>query len=368
MNNTKLKEKELQQNKNFQQQDKRKKKKKKKRFSFFKFIRRIFLVLLVFLVISMGVACALVGNKFDKLNYKELDISQLGITSEVEEQLKNYRNIVLFGVDTRDITKNEGSRSDAIIIVSINKKTKDVKLASVYRDTYVNIDGYGLDKITHAYAYGGPELAIKTLNQNLDLNIKEYATVNFASVANIIDTLGGIDINIEDYEINQMNKYIKDTSKNTGISSKSITSTGMQTLDGVQAVTYSRIRKTVGGDYKRTERMRTVLMESLKKAKKTDLFKINDMIDTLCENVETNLTSKQITSLMPQAIFFDVTASIGWPYEVRGITLDRWYGVPVNLEKMVSQLHSELFEQESYETSQTVKDISKKIINKTGIQ
>lgn len=348
------------------------KKKKKKRSPFMKLLRFIMHILIIFiilLVISMGIAIALVREKFDKINYKEINVANLGISDEIDKELKNYRNIVLFGVDTRDIKNNDGSRSDAIIIVSINKKTSEVKLVSVYRDTYLKIDDeHGLDKITHAYAYGGPELAIKALNENLDLNIKEYATVNFASVANIVNSLGGIDINIEDYEISQMNKYIKDTSKNTGIKSTKITSPGLQHLDGVQAVTYARIRKTVGGDYKRTERMRTVLKETLNKAKKTNIVKLNDMADTLCENVETNVNSKEITSLIPKAITCNITTSIGWPYDVKGVTLNRWYGVPVNLEENVAKLHNELFGQENYKTSKTVKSISDSIIKNTSIK
>lgn len=362
-NNVQAKEKTLQPRRSSQ-----KTKKNKKQCGFVKLIKFLLVITIVSIVIGLGMFVGIVGDKLKKLNYLEIDKSNLGINEQVKEDLKDYRNIVLFGVDTRDITNNQNCRSDAIIIVSINKLTKEVKLTSVYRDTYMYIEGYGLDKITHAYAYGGPELAIKTLNQNLDLNIEEYATVNFASVANIINSIGGIEINIEEYEIAQMNKYIKDTSKNTGISSSQITSEGLQTLDGVQAVTYSRIRKTVGGDYKRTERMRTVLTETLKKAKTAGIFKLNEMLDTVCENVQTNLTSKQIMLLLPQAISFEVTTSIGWPYEVQGITLDRWYGVPVNLEENVKELHKELFGTENYEPTETVKDISDKIINKTGIQ
>lgn len=342
--------------------------KRKKQCGFVKLIKFLLIISIVLIVVGLGMFFGVVGDKLKKLNYVEIDKSNLGIEQQVADNLKDYRNIVLFGVDTRDIKDNEGSRSDAIIIVSINKSTKEVKLTSVYRDTYMYIEGYGLDKITHAYAYGGPELAIKTLNQNLDLNIEEYATVNFASVANIINSIGGIEINVEEYEIEQMNKYIKDTSKNTGISSSKITSPGLQNLDGVQAVTYSRIRKTAGGDYKRTERMRTVLTETLKKAKKSGVFKLNEMLDTVCENVQTNLTSKEIMLLLPQALSLEVTTSIGWPYEVQGITLDRWYGVPVNLEENVSELHKELFNQENYVPTEKVKDTSKKIINKTGIQ
>ncbi len=343
-------------------------KKKKKKVNFLKMLSRIFLLLLVILVVLMGIAFAVVSDKCAKINYTEIDINNAGIDDNVDNDIKNYRNIALFGVDTRDIKNNKGSRSDAIIIVSINKFTNEIKLVSVYRDTYVYIEGHGFDKITHAYAYGGPELAIKTLNENLDLNIKEYITVNFASVANIIDSIGGIDVNIEEYEIEQMNKYIKDTSKNTGIASSPIEEAGMQTLDGVQAVTYSRIRKNVGGDSKRNERMRTVLSETLKKTKKQNLATINYMLDTICENIETNITANKITFLIPRIFLADVKQSVGWPYETKGITLDRWYGVPVNLEKNVSELHKDLFGQENYQPSERVQEFSNKIMNKTGIR
>ena len=340
----------------------------KKQCGFIKLIKSLFIITIVLFVTSMGVFAGLVGNKLKKINYVEINKSNLAIKQEVVNQLDEYRNIALFGVDTRNIKDNTNSRSDAIIIASINKRTKDIKLVSIYRDTYMYIDGYGLDKITHAYAYGGPELAIKTLNQNLDLNIEEYVTVNFASVANIINSIGGIDVSIEDYEIEQMNKYIKDTSKNTGITSSNITNSGLQRLDGVQAVTYARIRKTAGGDYKRTERTRKVIEQTLKKAKRLGPAKLNAMLDTICENIQTNISSKEIAKLLAQAPFFEIKKSMGWPYENKEITLDRWYGVPINLEKNVKKLHKELFNNSNYEPTEQVKNISSQIINTTGIQ
>lgn len=357
-----IKEQPLQKNRD------KKKIKFKKQCGFIKLIKSLFIITIILFVTSIGVFAGVVSNKLKKIKYVEINKSNLAIRQEVVQNLDDYRNIALFGVDTRNIRDNINTRSDAIIIASINKRTKDIKLVSIYRDTYMHIEGYGLDKITHAYAYGGPELAVKTLNQNLDLNIEEYVTVNFASVANIINSIGGIDVSIEDYEIEQMNKYIKDTSKNTGIASSEVKNSGLQKLDGVQAVTYSRIRKTVGGDYKRTERTRKVIEQTLKKAKRLGPTKLNSMLDTICENIQTNISSKEIAKLLTQAPFFEIKTGLGWPYENKELTLDRWYGVPVNLEKNVSKLHKELFNEANYQPTEQVKNISDQIINKTGVQ
>ena len=342
----------------------RKKIRKKKKG---KVLKRIFFTLLFIILIVAGIAFGFMKSKLDKIEYTYIPLEDINMNHGIAESLKGYRNILLLGVDSRDVTTNDGSRSDAIIIVSINKETKDVKLVSVYRDTYLDLgEEHGLDKITHAHAYDGPALTISSLNRNLDLNISEYVTVNFEIVAEIIDMMGGIEIDIDSSELSQMNKYIKDTSKHTGIESKTLTHSGLQTLDGVQAVTYSRIRKTVGGDYKRTERMRTVLTKTFEKAKKMSLSDINKIADTVLPQIQTNITQGEIMSLISQMLSYNVKESIGWPYETKGITLDRWYGVPVTLEENVKELHEELFGQTDYIPTQTVQDISDKIVNKTG--
>lgn len=343
-------------NKN-QGKDKSKKKKKKSKAI------KVVIAFLIILIIMIGIVCGFVLNKLNKIDYTSLDPSQLNISNNVAE---GYRNIALLAVDSRDVHSNAGSRSDGIIILSINEKTKEAKLVSVYRDTYMEIDGHGLTKVTHAYAYGGPSLTVGTLNKNLDLNISEFATVNFEGVANIIDLMGGIEIDVKQEELKQMNKYITDTSKNTGISSPKLTSAGKQTLNGVQAVTYGRIRKLSGGDYKRTERMRTVIMKAFEKAKTMDIATLNKMIDEILPKVQTNISSTELVSLAAQLPSYKITDSIGWPYETKGITLDAWYGVPVSLETNVKKLHEELFDQTEYEASETVKTISNKIIQKTG--
>ena len=329
--------------------------------------KRALVIFVLLILILAGVIFGFIKSKLDKINYVSIPLEDLQMNDGVSESLSNYRNIALLGVDTRDVTTNDGSRSDAIIIVSINKETKDVNLISVYRDTYLDLgEDYGLDKVTHAYAFEGPALTLSTLNRNLDLNISEFVTVNFEIVAEVIDLIGGIEIDIKEEELSQMNKYIADTSKNIGVSSNKLTHAGTQTLDGVQAVTYSRIRKTAGGDYKRTERMRTVLMKTFEKAKKMSISDMNKIANKVLPEIQTNITQGEIMSLIPQVISYNIKDNTGWPYETRGITLNRWYGVPVTLEENVKKLHEELLGQVEYQPTEIVKEISNRIINKTG--
>ena len=324
-------------------------------------------VLIVILLAIVGAIAIFINSKIGMMQQVELDEADLGISEQAQENLSGYRNIALFAVDSRDDNLEKGNRSDGIIIASINNNTKEIKLISVYRDTYVQIEGHGLDKITHAYSYGSAPLAVKTLNTNLDLNITEFATVNFDAVAEAVDALGGVTINIESQsELNYLNSYIDETARVTGKSNAKVTSTGKQNLNGVQAVAYARIRYTSGGDYKRTERMRTVLEAMLTKLKTKNISEINNFVDTILPEVYTNITAGDIFGLVPSLMDYKVVESIGWPYETKGITLDRWYGVPVTLESNVKQLHQEAFGEPNYEPSSTVKEISNSIITKTG--
>lgn len=341
-------------------------KKKKKGLSIF---AKIVIILLIILIAIIGSVYWYVQDKLGKIQRIEINEEDLGIAESASESLEEYRNIALFGVDSRNNDLDEGNRSDCIIIASLNNYTKEIKLISVYRDTYVQIQGHGLDKITHAYSYGSAQLAMNTLNTNFDLNIKEFVTVNFDAVAEAVDSLGGVEINIESQEeMKYLNSYINETSKVTGKTSPNVTQTGKQTLNGVQAVAYSRIRYTSGGDYKRAERMRDVIVAMFNKLKTKSLTEINSFADDVLPKVYTNISTGDILSLATNIMNYKVTDSIGWPYETKGITLDRWYGVPVTLEKNVTRLHQEAFNEPEYEPSSTVKEISDKIIKKTGYQ
>ena len=341
----------------------------KKKNKGLKIFLRVLLVLLIIIVILAGIAVGYVTNKLGKITVEEIDEKAIGIDEETEEKLSGYRNIALLGIDSREDDYGLGNRSDCIIIASLDEKTKQIKLISVYRDTYMQIEEKGkqvLDKVTHAYAYGGAQNTLKALNTNLDLNITEYVTVNFDAVISAVDAMGGVTINIDSSEIEYINDYIKSTSQSSGISSSAITKAGSQTLDGVQAVAYSRIRYTAGGDYKRTERMRTVIEAMLNKAKTLSISQLNKLIDTVLPRVSTNISGAEILGLVPSITSYSISDSIGWPYKTEGITLDRWYGVPVTLESNVLQLHQEVFGQTDYVVNDTIKNISQQIINKTG--
>ena len=344
----------------------RKKKKMNKGLKIF----LIILLILFIIVAGLGVAgYTFVNGKIGKMQKENIDTTAVGINEETKQELKGYRNIALLGIDSRADDYGLGNRSDCIIIASINQETNEVKLISVYRDTYVYVTESGkerLDKITHAYSYGGAQNTLKSLNEALDLNITEFVTVNFDAVIAAVDSLGGVYIDIDSSEVNYINDYIDATSESSGVKSSHITHAGNQKLDGVQAVSYSRVRYTAGGDYKRTERMRTVVEAMLSKAKTLGIGQLNSFADTILPKIRTNISSSEIWGLVPKLASFKVTGSLGWPYETKGVTLDRWYGVPVTLQSNVKKLHKEAFGQDDYEASDTVKEMSAAIVKKTG--
>ena len=344
----------------------RKKKKMNKGLKIF----LIILLVLVIFILGLGVAgYTFVNGKIGKMQKENIDTTAVGINEETKQELKGYRNIALLGIDSRADDYGLGNRSDCMMIASINQETNEIKLISVYRDTYVYVMENGtkrLDKITHAYSYGGAQNTLKSLNEAMDLNITEFVTVNFDAVIAAVDSLGGVYIDIDKSEIKYVNDYIDATSESSRVKSSHITHSGRQKLDGVQAVSYTRVRYTAGGDYKRTERMRTVVEAMLSKAKTLNVGQLNSFADTILPKIRTNISSSEIWGLIPKLASFKVTESIGWPYDTKGITLDRWYGVPVTLQSNVERLHKEAFEQEDYEASDTVKEMSAAIVKKTG--
>ena len=344
----------------------RKKKKMNKGLKIF----LIVLLILFIIVAGLGVAgYTFVNGKIGKMQKENIDTTAVGINEETKQELKGYRNIAVLGIDSRADDYGLGNRSDCMMIASINQETNEIKLISVYRDTYVYVMENGtkrLDKITHAYSYGGAQNTLKSLNEAMDLNITEFVTVNFDAVIAAVDSLGGVYIDIDKSEIKYVNDYIDATSESSGVKSSHITHSGRQKLDGVQAVSYTRVRYTAGGDYKRTERMRTVVEAMLSKAKTLNVGQLNSFADTILPKIRTNISTSEIWGLIPKLASFKVTESIGWPYDTKGITLDRWYGVPVTLQSNVERLHKEAFEQEDYEASDTVKEMSAAIVKKTG--
>lgn len=332
-------------------------------------IALISLSVLLTVVLSVSAAAIwFVHDKISRMDRETEKVDETELQISKNENLTGYRNIALFGVDSRHGTLGKGNRSDCIIIASVNNKTHDVKLVSVYRDTYVKIEGHGYNKINVAYAKGGAQLALKTLNANLDLNISEFVTVNFDVLSNAIDLLGGIDMKITNAELEYINYYINDTNKWTGKKSKEIKKAGNHHLDGVQAVAYCRIRYTAGGDYKRTERMRDVIEAMVKVLKTKSLTEINKFANEILPQVYTNLSTTDVLSLLPALASFNISESSGWPYKIKGATLKgTWYGIPVTLESNVIELHRKVFDdEENYVVPDSIVQISEKIVEKSG--
>lgn len=334
-------------------------------------LRIAIIVLLVFALGIGGVLAAgmsIVKNTLDNVGKVELDPNLIGINSTVDEELSGYRNIAILGIDARDMTDDSDVRSDAIIIASINKETNEIKMFSIYRDTMLyQGEEVGLDKITHAYYYGGPTKVLYTINKNLDLNVKEVVVVNWKAVADIVDALGGIDIEIQESEINEMNKYIVDTARNVGGSKELIESAGMQTLNGNQAVTYARIRKdAITGDYRRNERMKIVVKATFDKAKELDIKKLKKISNEILPEIKTNMTTADMMSLALNLTSYSMTDSVGFPYEHRDMNNGVFYGVPVTLQSNVTQLHEQFFAQDGYTPTDEVLNISSNISAKSG--
>lgn len=310
-------------------------------------------------LLIIGYGIFYINHKMDQMNYNEIDDTDLSINEGLSALTREeYTTIALFGLDSRDVTSDTGNRSDTIIIASLNNKTKEVKLVSVYRDCYLelanptngNYDGL-YTKITHAYAYGGPKAAVATMNKNLDLQITEYATVNFASLTDVINELGGITVNVDEAERQSVNIWLPETAEIAGMSYSNLYETGDVTLDGLQAVTYCRIRNIGNGDIDRAGRQREVLGAILDKAKQSDLMTLNRVLDDVLPNISTSLSKKEILGLMTGVFEYEVTDNEGFPFIYSGrMAYDQTMGrdlsmdVPANLERNVELLHEFLFD------------------------
>ena len=326
--------------------------------------------LIVLGVVIWGVTTV---TKMDKIIINEEDIV---INDQVEEifqteELKGYRNIALFGVDSRKGKLGKGQRTDTIMIASINMDTKEVKLCSVYRDAYLNLGTDKYNKANSAYAQGGPEQALNMLNWNLDLNMTEYMTVGFDALIECIDLLGGIQIDVAENEIEHLNNYQRSMfaeDENDALNENivKVTSPGLQTLNGLQATAYCRIRY-VGNDFGRTERQRKVLMACLEKAKQSDPVKLVEILNTVLENVATNIDVTEMASILKDVANYEIVAQDGMPFDsLRGTGTIGSKGscvVPVDLESNVVMLHEFLFGVQNYVPSSQVKEYSTKIKN-----
>ena len=346
---------------------KKKEQAKKKRRRIVLFIVEIFA--LVLLVGALWVVQQ--GSKSGKMELNEDKIIVNEVVKEQEETtMKGYRNIALFGVDSTTGSLSKGTRSDTIMIASINQDTGECKLVSVFRDTYLNLSNDTYNKCNSAYAKGGPEMAISMLNLNLDLNITDFVTVGFAGLTDTIDALGGVYIDVKDNEISHLNNYQLCIADDLKRSYTPVTSSGRQLLDGLQATGYCRVRYIAGGDFTRAEHQRNVLSAVADQAKQASPAALAEVANNVFSEVYTSLDLAEIVELLADVGNYTITETAGFPREENRTTGKLGTKgdcvIPVNLEENVKWLHQFLFNDYEYTPSDMVQECSRQIEADTG--
>ena len=333
--------------------------------------RRRRLIIIEVIILLIVVLFLLAWLKFGLISCDNLgDISKNKLSTETIDLLNGYKCIAFFGVDNRSNGNYESGNSDSIMIACINNDTKEVRVVSLYRDTSLSMKDNVLRKCNYAYNHGGYQEAIEMLNKNLDLDIQEYVAVDFNALSDVIDDLGGVEIELTAEEAKLMNDdYIGEVASITGKTSNGVAA-GLQTLNGVEATAYCRLRYTAGGDFKRAERQRTVLTQMVNKVKNMSASQALKLAtdDNVLKEISTSLSAGEIATLASAMRDYSLGATTGFPFDKTTGT----YGskgslvVPCTLESNVTKLYYFLFNKENYEPSDTVKKISRDIIDLTG--
>lgn len=337
-------------------------------FTRMKMWQRVLLITACVILCAVFGAVAYVYAKWSKIDTQDIKAEDIVINEEVKMNKEvdlgdGYTNVALFGVDSRDGNLGEGNRTDCIIVASLNNETKEIKMVSVYRDTLLDLSEGTYQKCNAAYSYGGPVLAINMLNMNLDLDIQDYVTVDFGAIADAIDLLGGVEIEVTEEELPYINQYIPETANSAGKAANYLSSAGLQTLDGTQATTYARIRSTAGGDFTRTERQRLVIEKMFEKAKSADLGTLNAIIDKVFPQVSTSFTLQEILTYATAYSEYKLVGNMGFPQDnytdlVSGLGS---IVVPDDLVSNVTKLHEFLFGTTGYTPSSTVQTVNSNI-------
>ena len=298
------------------------------------------------------------------------------------EVLTGYTNVALVGIDTRD-GDIDYANSDTMLVASINNDTWGVRMVSLYRDTYLNMDpengGWNFNKCNSAYAHGSVHQFLSMLNANLDLNITDYVVVDMKALATLIDDLGGISIILTEEEVGHLNNYCVETSEITGMDYTPLEYYEGQeateyNLTGIQAVAYARIRYTSGNDPKRTQRQRLVIEKIVDKAKSSGIASVSAIIEHVFPLVKTSFSSAQLVKMASQMFNYNIEKTSGFPFEhlepdsivaTNGDSIDAL--IPVTLAQNVTELHEFLFDDYGYQVSQTVQDYSNQIVADSGL-
>ncbi|MCC0671804.1 MULTISPECIES: LCP family protein [unclassified Clostridioides] len=277
-----------------------------------KIIKTLFILLFIVImfVVSFFTSYTLSNNKIETKKVKEDTIS-INKKENKFKKIEGITNILLLGTDER--SSNVTTRTDTMIILTIDTINNKIKLTSLFRDALVNIPGHNKSKLNHAYAYGGVDLLEKTIEENYNLSIDKYALVNFNDFVKIIDVLGGVDVEIKKSELKDFNKHLKDIPNN----SEEIKSPGLKTLTGAQALSYTRIRYNSGGEQGRTERQRKVISSMAEKMKHVSVFKYPSILNTIIKYIDTNLNFKDILDILYTAnkIDFNTIETLCIPFE-----------------------------------------------------
>ena len=244
--------------------------------------KKVVLSLVMVLVILIGTVLGFYKHIKNKI-YVKKEPSISNNDSEFKE-VEGITNVLLIGVDARDL--DEPCRSDSMIIATLDNNNKKVKLTSLFRDTLVDIPGHGEAKLNSAYMLGGPELLMKTVKETYNVSIDKYIIINFWGFETIVDYIGGIEVDVKDYQLEELNKYIGES---TGGNDCPVEKTGIQTLNGKQALSYARIRYNVGDEYERTDRQREVIFKVIEKLQNTKPSKYLGVMNTMLEYIKTNI-------------------------------------------------------------------------------
>ncbi len=342
--------------------------------------RKIILLAVELILLIVVLAGLWFWQKLSKIETDDTFVAESNeeLTDDTKDILGEYTTIALFGLDNRDNGNYKSGNSDVIMIARIDNETKEVKLVSVYRDTMLNMmdedDKDAYSKANAAYNIGGPEQAVRMLNVNLDLDIKEYVSFDFNAVAEAIDLLGGVEIEISTAEAVAMQGYQEEIAEMTDKDKDYLYQGGTYNLNGVQAVAYARIRYIGNGDFQRTERQRLVVNKMVEKALASDLGTINELIDTVFPQIKTSLSKTEILSLAKDAMNYSMGDNTGFPFDQETGSYKVSYQskkadcvIPADLASNVKQLHEFLYGTTDYEVTKSVQNISDEIVNRTGV-
>lgn len=336
-----------------------------------KVIVSLLITVLILLVSVTGLLVySFTSNVMTNLEVESFTPEEVAVTPEVTEKVNQFnnqiKNVLLIGIDS-DQNKNEPQRSDSMTIVTLDDMHKSIKMTSLMRDSWVEIEGHGKDKLNHAYAYGGAKLLLKTINQNFDMNLEDYVLVDFNNLIHIIDAIGGVDLFVTWQEAMYMNFNIENINKlnNSNIEKVEVKTQNIR-LNGAQALSFARIRY-LDSDYKRSERQRILLLKVYERFKEVPLLELPGVIMKLSEYAKTSLNEGEILDIASKALSNDMGLhGIHFPtfQSSEESTKGTWH-ILFDKEATISEMHNWIFNDIDPYRKMTLQEIEKEKASKT---